>query len=451
MQRCLWILLLLVVALLTGCGGGHSGRRIETDSRSIQIAWPERSRATLGAPSSALSAEITLVAADVNGADIVFVANRDASRTEAYTATYAIPTPVNRTATRLSVRFFAQANAQGPVVGVASANYTSLAENLDLANIVLEGKIESVAVADRTFALGDQPSQLDFSARDADGNVIAVTPGSAIWSVVSGSDVASVSADGVLTPMGLGTATVRATVDGVASNTATITVSSGFVRVFRFANRTDTIQLKGGAFDGAADLRGPFTVEAVMRPTSPDGFLWQQWANGSMNETIYFSGGALLGLATGSGKPERIVTSDAAAINAWNHVAWTYDGDTLRIYRNGSLKASLVVGANVAPIVAAQAAAIGKNAGVPFATPDVSFLGDLAAFRISNVARYTGATYTVPTGPWTVDGSTLALIDATSFNSQPTSFAVPGSQGLTATFGGGSASATSPTLQAYTP
>src|SRR5439155_4286507 len=72
-----------LIATTSGCGGGGGGT--STGPVNVSIHWGPRSRA-LNAPSSALSAKITLYGAALDGGDVTFVVNRDPNPAE-YTAT----------------------------------------------------------------------------------------------------------------------------------------------------------------------------------------------------------------------------------------------------------------------------------------------------------------------------------------------------------------------------
>jgi hypothetical protein len=221
---------------------------------------------------------------------------------------------------------------------------------------------------------------------------------------------------------------------------------NGFTAAFRFTKPTDTIQLTGSSLTGATLLGSQFTVEVVIKPNSAAGNIWQQWTSGQMNDVIGFSGGSFQAVTS---PPQTTMAGTAVNQSVWVHLAWCYNGAYVTLYQNGQLTASYTEAAGFDPVVAATASFIGSNEGVP-ADGSVPFSGDLATMRISNVVRYSGTSFTPPTQRFTADANTLLLIDASSFSSAPTSFPVPGSQGLTATLGAGGSSATSPALVAYT-
>jgi hypothetical protein len=433
-------LLLTFLLVLVGCGGGGSSKPV-VRGRSLLVDWPERSRDIGHAPSSALSVKITIVGGNRDGTDLSVTEDRE-DRTDTYTATYAMP-DFRKSASAMILEFYALAGGTGDVVGIASAQFSSNDPSLSLSHFVVDGKIVTVEATGATVMYGNT-AQLLFTAKDRSGNVVAVSPGSATWEQSGASGAFSLSTDGVVTALAVGTGAVTATVDGSTSAEATVKVIGNVSHVFHFSNSTDTIQLKGGALDGAVSLGNAFTVEAYVRPTANDGFIWQQWRDSDMNEVFDVPSGQLRVTATGSGQPVSQFLSNVLDLNEWNHVAWVYDGTNVRLYQNGVLVQTVGKSNGFAPVVVAQAAALGKNGGVPFSNSDASFSGDLAWFKVSNTALYTGSTY-VPPGTATTDVSTLLLIDASSFSSAPTTFSAPGAQGIIANVGVGNGSSTSPT------
>jgi hypothetical protein len=436
------LLLLTMVAVLAGCGGGSSGKSTRI-GRSVKVNWPARSREAISAPSSAQSLKITLVAAGPTGNDIVIEEAREGI--EAYTATYPIPGALKKSASSLLITLYSGGEQDGDVVGTASATFDSSTLDLVLANIVFDGKVASVEATGKELQYGDTRT-LGFSARDSEGNILALSPGSVNWTQTSGSSAFSLSAAGVVTPLTVGVGKAFATVDGVDSEEVDVAVTAQHLTALLFSLPTDTLKLTGGTLNGAVNLGTSFTVEAYVRPTANGGFIWQQWTDSDMNEVLDLSDGKIRATATGSGQPQSTFLSETLPLNVWSHVAWVYDGTNVRLYQNGVLVLTQAKSSNFAPVVSAQAAALGKNGSVPFTNSDASFSGYLAWFKVSNTARYTGATYVQPTSPGTADGSTLLLIDADSFNTVGGTYALPGTQGITGEFGVGNGSSTFPQL-----
>jgi hypothetical protein len=107
------------------------------------------------------------------------------------------------------------------------------------------------------------------------------------------------------------------------------------------------------------------------------------------------------GTVTGSSTDN--VGTLAAPINTWTHVAATYDGTRSNVYVGGALSNSMVASAMLQTFTPTLGTAVGYTAGQ-------YFYGNLADLRVSNVARYTGSSYTVPSAPFSTDSSTLLLL-----------------------------------------
>lgn len=231
--------LFLFALTLFGCGGNGGGGGTTTgptliQNASFQVTWPARSR--VGVPkgsvltqnlSSALSATVTLKAAASNGQDVTAKIERDATQIAAYTGTYAVGTPIKASVSSLTAQFFAQHTEAGAVVGTATAAISVSGSNLDLANIVLDGVIKKVAIVNPgSLTVGTNNVQLAFATTDANGNTVAVTPGSAIWSISSGGTFITLTKDGICDAVASGTAEVVATVDGIASAQGPVLVAA---------------------------------------------------------------------------------------------------------------------------------------------------------------------------------------------------------------------------------
>jgi len=417
---------------------------------SILVDWPLRTR-NFSAPNSALSASFKFENSAQTQTFTTVNANR-ATNLAAHTETYASSTAIPQGDYTLIGNFYAQANQSGVVVAtvsvpvqVATGGVLEKTNGSALGEVAFTGVIKSVVIAaNQTVSVGST-QQLVVSALDGNSNVVAITPGSFDFSVVSGSSNLSVTPDGIATGVAVGSASVTATVDGITSAPATVSVPTPG-RAIRFTNNTDSIQLTGGALGGACGpLSTPFTIEAIVRPTSAIGEIWQQWTNAFMDQRFGASNGDFQVCTFDS----FWTASTGLPLNQWDHLAWCYDGTNYYLYQNGTL-----IYTHAAPstgTTTAQACALGYNNSDLAAGSNLGFEGDLAGFRISNIDRYMGSSYTPPTLPLTSDGSTLMLINPYSSATTPTTFSVPGSQGLTATFGGGGGSATSPTWVAYTP
>ncbi len=213
--------LLLCLFALHGCGGSGKGIS-KTTPVKLSITWGERSRA-LNAPSSALSAVVTLANANATGGDFTYSVNRDPAP-QAFTGNYTSTNSAKTGGANLTVRFYAQTEGIGVVVGIAQAKITLLPDGTGIGNVATANNISSVSIpAGQTVPVG-QTTELTFTARDAKANLVAVTPGSAVFTVSSGSDKLQI-VNGQAKGLAAGAATVRATLDGNNSADTPVTVN----------------------------------------------------------------------------------------------------------------------------------------------------------------------------------------------------------------------------------
>ena len=91
------------------------------------------------------------------------------------------------------------------------------------------------------------------------------------------------------------------------------------------------------------------------------------------------------------------------ALDVWHHAAYVYDGAEERLYFDGTLVASRAGSGDVNDADAPMY--IGASVGHGYTT----FVGLLDSVRVSNVARYVGASFTPPTGDLANDANTLLL------------------------------------------
>lgn len=216
---------IILAGILSGCGGGGGTSPTSTRAK-LTINWPARSRGTLTGLSSALSAKIVLVHAGVSGQDITFIVDRP-SAAAVVSQTYTAPADAFIGTWEVQVGFYAQSEGNGDLVGSADANLTMGADG-NLPDIATTGRIHSVEVGDGQSILADAQADLTFTARGEGGEVIAVTPGSAFFTVTNGADrleFVNGFAHGLLPGM----ATVTAAVDGVASLPVSVKVTSNAV------------------------------------------------------------------------------------------------------------------------------------------------------------------------------------------------------------------------------
>lgn len=138
-----------------------------------------------------------------------------------------------------------------------------------------------------------------------------------------------------------------------------------------------------------------FTVEVFIKPTRATGqfedILGSLIAGNNSSWRLVMNSSGVLSFATWNNLPWVISSSASVTRGAWNHVAVARSAGTLRMYLNGALVASTAASS---PSFAGNTIAFGQ-AGPAYT--DGRFMGYIDDFRLSlGTARYTGATYAVP-------------------------------------------------------
>jgi hypothetical protein len=222
---------LLALVTLIGCGGGSSPFGIgnlgsgnnsgQTGGNTraavkVDINWAARSRAVTASP-SAFSAVFTLKGAKVGGGDFVFTVDR-ADAPGAYTQTVVSQDQAVVGSWNMTVQFYAAKGGQGAVVGTGSKAITLNADGTGIGDVAATPTIASTSVVlpNQSLTVG-QSAALSFTALDANGKAVVVTPGSAFFTVTAGGDKLQVSQDGTAKALAAGTATVTVTLDGKTS------------------------------------------------------------------------------------------------------------------------------------------------------------------------------------------------------------------------------------------
>ena len=253
---------------------------------------------------------------------------------------------------------------------------------------------------------------------------------------------------------------------GTTGGGTTGTSGTGFIAAIQFTRGSDSIRLAGGSLTGGVPLSAAFTVEGVFRFPAPNTYgvltsppaganIWEEAASGTEDISVYLTsstgfGAFWTGSASSPGNGSNGgITGPTLPLNTWVHLAWVFDGAQERIYVNGALTSSVSLPGGYPPSVPSVNTALGYNSGRGDIPPSSGAVFDLACFRISSVARYSGASFAPPTSPWSPDANTLLLINPSAISGDPTAFACPGSAGITATFAAGIGSATNPSWRSY--
>lgn len=126
-----------------------------------------------------------------------------------------------------------------------------------------------------------------------------------------------------------------------------------------------------------------------------DGFLGYFWATSGSSGNV-------------------VQTSQAISTGSWKHIALCREGNTWNTYYDGNRVDTRTISGTL--FASTEPVLIGKYAG--FTNNEID--GYIDEVRVSDTARYTGATYTVPTGPFTNDSNTLLLLHMDGTNGSTT-------------------------------
>jgi hypothetical protein len=395
----------LVVALLcslifTGCGGGGGGGGgpiVPATSVKADIHWPARTRA-LEAPPSALSVVIILDNASPDGSDFTWVIDRGNDITD-HTSSYTSPNAAKIGPADLTVRFYAQSGGNGAVVATGGGTVTINADGSGIGTVTINNVISAVTVpAGQTISLGEV-KDLNFSATESGGAIIAVTPGSVAWAVTGGADKLRINPNGMAEGLVPGTATVTATIDGKTSAPQTVTVVSG---------ATITISPTEAALAFGATRQFTATVSGV----TDTGVTWsvQEGATGGTVDqnglyTAPATPGAYHVVATSTFDPSRSATA-TVAVSATGIPTVTIDPPSATVPINGTQTFTATVSGapNTAVTWSVQEGAAGGSitaAGL-YTAPGASGTFHVVAASVFDPNVKATATVTVQSGGSTV-------------------------------------------------
>jgi hypothetical protein len=177
--------------------------------------------------------------------------------------------------------------------------------------------------------------------------------------------------------------------------------------VLLFNDPTDTISVAGNTTLGSAA-----TYEAQILFTSSFGSfgtVFNEWVNGQEDKHLLAGPTQLVGFNYPRPAPATpFVSPVSLSLDVWHNIAFVYSGSQERFYVDGSLLASRNVSGNI----------FNDDSGHPFigaefrdALLSASFIGYLSSLRISDVARYSGSSYSATTGDFTADANALVLFD----------------------------------------
>ncbi|MES1227723.1 MAG: hypothetical protein ABUL72_03575, partial [Armatimonadota bacterium] len=177
----------------------------------------------------------------------------------------------------LIVRFYSQSNGLGSLVATASATVTVAADGTGIGTVTVANTVQSVVVNPGQSLVAERTKQLAFTGRDAQSNLVAVSPGSATWSVVSGSNLLTLSADGMATGVSGGAASVSVSLDGKSSAATAVTVvddPSGEFNIITFDDLVPGVSADAGTdVPAAARLTTQYRSKYGVSFTSAPGYV----------------------------------------------------------------------------------------------------------------------------------------------------------------------------------
>ena len=221
---------------------------------------------------------------------------------------------------------------------------------------------------------------------------------------------------------------------------------SGHAQYALFSRSTDTISVAGHTTLGNA---ATYEARVLLLSISGNGIVFNEWQGGQDDKLF---GATQRGVGAYSYPvnykfPDNdFHTSYDVSDGAFHHIAYVYDGTQERLYLDGALIASRAASGGVGT----GNGTITTNVGAIFRDGFIvgSFRGYIDTLRISNVARYSGASFVAPTQDLTSDGNTQLLYNFNEAAGSATITDLSGN-GHTGTLGTGFTGATSPILGAF--
>ena len=168
---------------------------------------------------------------------------------------------------------------------------------------------------------------------------------------------------------------------------------------------TDTISVSGNSVIGTAA-----TIEArvkIVNVASSGGIVFNEFT--AYQEDKLFavrSNQTMYGYLFGNGNSAGFESSAIVSWNTWHHIAYVYDGSQERFYLDGIKVSSRAASGDVYDYSSSIAAVGATNRGT---VVGASFEGLIDTLRVSTIARYTGDSFTAPTGDLTSDAYTNLL------------------------------------------
>jgi hypothetical protein len=173
------------------------------------------------------------------------------------------------------------------------------------------------------------------------------------------------------------------------------------------------------------DLKGnDFTLECWINPStvltagSPIQPLINKYNTSSQRSYTFGIYDGFLGYfwATSGGSGNAVQTSQAISTGSWKHIALCREGDTWNTYYDGTRVDTRTISGTL------HDSTDDLYLGSYFGSGGNEYDGYADEFRISNTARYTGSSYTVPTEAFTNDANTVLLVHGDAQNNNTAFF-----------------------------
>jgi hypothetical protein len=208
-----------------------------------------------------------------------------------------------------------------------------------------------------------------------------------------------------------------------------------------FDATTDTISVRGNSVIGTAA-----TIEARVNISVNDGQnrnIFNEWAFDEEDKHLLINPDqTMYGYTYHPGGYSGLMSSATVSLNTWHHIAYVYDGSEERLYMDGIKVGSRAASGDVldSPFSTSAVGANYRDSHV-----EVSFQGLIDTLRFSTIARYTGDSFTAPTGDLTSDAYTNLLYNFNESLNSNVVYDLSGN-GRDGYLGVGFSGATSPTL-----
>lgn len=168
---------------------------------------------------------------------------------------------------------------------------------------------------------------------------------------------------------------------------------------------------------------GNYTVEAWVHPeafrdtgTSNPSAIVGKWGTPAQQEWLLFAGQDANGTlrwyhnnSSLSGSSDFVTTTGTLTIGTWNHVAVVRESNAVNIYINGVKDTGQSYTGSVNTASVGGGTTQVTIGAIEPTYPGYDFTGFISNVRISNNARYTGASFTLPTSKFTNDANTILL------------------------------------------